>query len=1681
MLDPFTLPQSPIQNERSLARLVRAISLSQGQFSLILAGCNYSGLQRQTVGKLQERLWERETGQKSLEIQTLTLSADVVTLYSTLKDAIADPPPSALMVAGLDGVESPDALLSSTNQVRDEFRKTFPFPLVLWVTDNLAQKLIRLAPDFKSWAAATIHFQMATPQLLQFLTLQAHTLFSLAELRIRDWEPETPHPDGRFGPPKYDFAPGSSRRRELEAAWKDLADRGVELDPFLEASRQFIFGLDCDGIDGPDRARQHYRQSLAHLQNAGPETGSRPISHRERQGIVRFHIALTDCLQAARTPAADRPLLLSAKTNLERCRDIFAAVGRPDLVAGVLPHLGGVLKRLQQWDELQVLAETGLKMHLSYGPDRQLARDYGFMAEVALRRGAWNEALELAKLALAILSQGDSQSERGAYLLLSARSCKHLDRREQAVRELETARRSTSPGYDPQLYIDILAELRGLYYECGRYLQAFQVKKRQREIEHQYGFRAFIGVHQLQPPLRALNPAGVGGEAETAIARDLTVSSRERDIDNLIRRLGRDDHKLIVVHGRSGVGKSSLIDAGLVPALEQISLGARNLLPVVVRSYTDWVREVEGALAHALLHQDCIELEDVNLKRLWYRTVRASQYAREEFGGDRAAYILHPESFVPDRLQKNADKNLLTVLIFDQFEEFFFVSRERVHRQTFYEFLRLCLNIPFVKVILCLRESCLHYLLECETLCPLDAVNNNILDKRIRYHLRDFSKAEARTAIEHLTRRAKFELESALIDQLVEDLADERCEIRPIELQVVGSQLQEEGRGGIRTLRDYQRLGPDPKATLIGRSIDAIVGDCGPENAEAAWDVLFALTDDKLGRPIKTRSELTAAVRHPPAIAHCFIDVILESGLLLRRREDPEDRYQLMHDYLVVPIRSRYALLDRRRQGTIQKRLRQAQMAKNEAEAARKLSQEQLVHRNRLLKQLLCVALAAVVGLGISTLVAYQQKRLAYITSLTATSDALFFSHYHFDAMLESLQAARQLQRLRRLTPGSAALRDAQMRVAATLGQAVYGTHEGNRLEGHGDVVWDVAFSPSGDRLASASVDRTVKLWTREGEAIATLEGHGESVSALDFSPDGRMLASASHDKTVKLWSRDGELLRTLAGHGDLVSSVRFSPDGELLASASKDGAVKLWSPGGEVLKTLRFPDWPLKWLDFSPDGRLLAVAGDGPQVRLFDRRGRRLVRLDHCPPQQDECTIYAVDFSSDGRRIATAGTDGTAKLWDRRGRLLAVLQGHRGTVYSVAFSPEAGMVATGGDDKTVRLWSGAGELLRTFRGHGDKVTRVNFSPDGGTLASASYDKTIKLWRLENNPLDILEGHRHRVLDVSFGPDGRIVASASQDRTVKLWSRSGQLLQTLSGHADRVAEVSFSPDGRWVATAGYDKSVKLWRRLDTGRNSGMWGDRRLSRGRRTPGVDSSAIVAPEPVKTWIAHGDSVMSVNFSPDSRYMVTGSKDRTVKLWTADGRLLRTLHGHRGWVNRTRFSPEGTTIASASDDGTVRFWNLRGKQLKLIEVSDSYVLGVSFSPDGKVVATAGYDNKVKLWTRDGVWLNTLLKGTSDSVTDVAFSPDGRLVASASYDGYIRIWSTRDGTLLKTLMGHGDSVMALSFSPDGYILASASRDKTVILWNLDLDDLMRKACDWLRDYLNTNRNLGDRDRELCR
>ena len=271
MTDLLKIQETASYNERSLKTLVRAIAMSQQQFSLILVRCNYEQLRQQMVKRLREM--------SPLPIQDLVLPASVKTLYTTLlantqnSGLPTEAPVSALMVFGLETVVAIDELMASTNQVRDEFRKNFSCPVVLWVTDDIVTKMIRLAPDFKSWAAATIKFEMAVDELINFLAGRADTIFKVGELNqeisstagtragVANYETDLDSrvPEGEISPGErffkqgtppqnggasdvhsysplsrgnnLDLAIGSLSRRELELALRDLQNRGQELEP----------------------------------------------------------------------------------------------------------------------------------------------------------------------------------------------------------------------------------------------------------------------------------------------------------------------------------------------------------------------------------------------------------------------------------------------------------------------------------------------------------------------------------------------------------------------------------------------------------------------------------------------------------------------------------------------------------------------------------------------------------------------------------------------------------------------------------------------------------------------------------------------------------------------------------------------------------------------------------------------------------------------------------------------------------------------------------------------------------------------------------------------------------------------------------------------------------------------------------------------------------------------------------------------------------------------------------------------------------------------------------------------------------------------------------------------------------------------------------------------------------
>ncbi|HEY9670467.1 MAG TPA: TIR domain-containing protein [Waterburya sp.] len=617
-------------------------------------------------------------------------------------------------------------------------------------------------------------------------------------------------------------------------------------------------------------------------------------------------------------------------------------------------------------------------------------------------------------------------------------------------------------------------------------------------------------------------------------------------------------------------------------------------------------------------------------------------------------------------------------------------------------------------------------------------------------------------------------------------------------------------------------------------------------------------------------------------------------------------------------------------------------------------------HQAHILKLMLgLVSAGFVISLGVGVFAFSQWKRAelveqGQISSLSRYSLALSDKARKFDALIEAIRAGRQLQKLYKVNPATESL------VLTALQTAVYGDEfiERERLAGHDNDVNSVSFSPNGQLIATASRDKTVKLWSRDGKLLHTFSNDA-NVNSVSFSPDGQTLATAI-DKAVKIWSRDGKLLQTLP-HDANVNSVSFSPDGQTLASGSNK-IVKLWSRNGKLLQTLPHDDW-VNSVSFSPDGQTLA-SGSNKIVKLWSRDGKLLQTLPH------DNWVNSVSFSPDGQTLASGSSDKTVKLWSRDGRLIQTLP-HENEVVHVTFSPDGQTIASASRDSTVQLWSRGGKVLKTLF-HNTNVNSVSFSRDGKLIATASGDKTAKLWNRDGQLLQTLP-HDNWVNSVSFSPDGQTIATASY-KAVKLWSLNGQLLQTLADD-NWVSSVGFSPDGQLIVSASGDKTVKLWSR-------------------------NGQLLQTLPHDSW------VNSVSFSPNGQLIVSASGDSKVKLWSRNGKLLQTF-SHDDAVYSVSFSPDGKTIASASDDNTIKLWSRDGKLRKTLSY-DTQFKSISFSPDGTIIAAASGDKTVKLWSLEGELLQTL-KGHDEQVNSVSFSPDGKTIASASKDGTVILWNLED------------------------------------------------------------------------
>ena len=572
---------------------------------------------------------------------------------------------------------------------------------------------------------------------------------------------------------------------------------------------------------------------------------------------------------------------------------------------------------------------------------------------------------------------------------------------------------------------------------------------------------------------------------------------------------------------------------------------------------------------------------------------------------------------------------------------------------------------------------------------------------------------------------------------------------------------------------------------------------------------------------------------------------------------------------------------------------------------------------------------------------------------------------------------------------------------------------------GHEYEVNSAVFSSDDSRILTASYDDTARIWDAEtGQELLLFKGHQYEVLSAVFSSDDSRILTASYDGTARIWDAEtGQELLLIKGHQYEVNSAVFSSDDSRILTASTDGTARIWdSETGRELLSLTGHEASVRSAVFSSDDSRILTASNDWTARIWDAEtGQQLLSLEGHGD-----SVNSAVFSSDDSRILTASYDDTARIWDAEtGQELLSLTGHEASVRSAVFSSDGSRILTTSSDGTSRIWDAeTGQELLSLTGHEASVRSAVFSSDDSRILTASNDRTARIWNSETGrELLSLTGHEASVRSAVFSSDDSRILTASNDETARIWdAETGQQLLSLEGHEDGVRSAVFSSDDSRILTASYDETARIWD-AESGKE----------------------------LLSLKGHERMVNSAVFSTDDSRILTASRDGTSRIWDAEtGQELLSLTGHEASVRSAVFSSDDSRILTASNDGTARIWDAEtGQQLLSLEDSYSVVYSAVFLSDDSRILTTSSDGIARIWDAETGQQLLSLDGLYDAFKSAVFSSDDSRILTASTDGTARIWDAETGQHLLSLEGHKDGVNSAVFSSDDSRILTASDDRT--------------------------------------
>ncbi|MFC4121669.1 NACHT and WD repeat domain-containing protein [Nonomuraea zeae] len=1123
---------------------------------------------------------------------------------------------------------------------------------------------------------------------------------------------------------------------------------------------------------------------------------------------------------------------------------------------------------------------------------------------------------------------------------------------------------------------------------------------------------------------------------------------RTRATHSLLDRLGRrlaGHGSILLVSGASGVGKSSLLRAGLMPALADGMLpvaGAQHWPRLLITPTATPFRALAGAWTQA-------------------------------FGGDAGG--------VEERLREDPRAAVAPagrlVLVVDQFEELFTLVTDERERQAFVRALHtMAEGRDGAGVIVGVRadywDRCAAYPQFAEAIQDGQVI------------VEPMTEPDLRLAITGPAAAAKLEIEPGLVEIILSELragraAGDRYEAAALPLLSQALRNTWERReDGTLTVRGYEESGRVRDS--VRRTADDVLGRLSPEERKAALRFFRRMTvitaGGQVARRRATLAELHAAASARSREGREQVAALLSAFADRRLLTLYEDAAEIAHDALLTawPTLWQWLEPDLAAQAVYDRLLdAAAQWAENHRDPA-------FLYRG-------------------PRLLAVQDSRPRWERDPDSFPPPGPVAEAFIAA---SRREARRAGRRRRLVMAGLALLSVLALIAA--GAAVNAADEAGRQRGlassrqlaaQSEVTGDPALASmlavAAWRIADTDEARNRLLTAATRTGRGSISADTKGVTAVAFSPDGSIIATGSDGGTARLWDaatrRQLGAPMTRAKYECTKTYLGFSPDGRTLATACFD-TVRFYD-----VATRRELGAPLKQeklvtaFAYNPDGKTFAIGDNTGIVQQWDAATHRpygapMGRRDETVSRSN--AIQKVTYSRDGKTLATAGQDKTARLWDTATsrQLGAPFTGHAQPVNDVAISPDGTALATVSWDRTGRLWNVATrEQTGTLKDRSAGYYSIAFSPDGTRIVTGGDSGRTVLWdTASRQQLVALADNYSSVDSVAFSPDGKLLAAASADGVVRL--ADPQVLQQRGTPMPALAAVALSPDGRTLAAGVPDElspDIQLWD-VATQRPLGPplhpEGARRSAyRLSFTPDGRTLLWEGSDGLRLWdvasrreIARERGLSFVRISPDGRFVVA-QRDKSLVFWDLARRQESgariTVPDHTDLITAMAISPDGAIVATTGFDNRVRLFDVatrREIQGPSYAAQGGFVNDLAFSPDGRRLAITAADNSVRLWDVPdrrpvGIGLITEDGGTST----LAFSPDGEVLATGLTNGEVQLWDLRTYRQLGDRMtGHTKGVTALVYSRDGTTVATVAGDKTARLWNVRTPpDLVAAAC----------------------